>query len=294
MRPLWADATGLPTKHAVSAAYRVADLIDPAGSHVGDARETYWRVATGGLLPPADLAIGEALLLDVGLAVQIEGVLHRTEHLDELMTSDADFFASAALLGAAELIGSFSNPPNLAEFRTRVAECVDDEGHGDETATVVVAKFDDALRKLVGDIGEEHVVTEARRELWDAGHERLARAVRHVSRVSDAYGYDVAAPRVNGPDRLLEVKTTTQVIDTGASIFISRHEAEVGSRNPSWALVVCEVQDIALRQARTVGWLPYRDIEPHLPHDADSGRWESASLRLPLDSVSDGIPSAFL
>lgn len=294
MRPLWADSTGLPTKHAVNAAFRVADLIDPAGSQVGDARETYWRAATGGLLPPADLAIGEALLLDVGLAVQIEGVLHRTQQLDDLMASDADLFASAALLGAAELIGSLAGTPDLEQFRARVAECVEDDEYGDETTSVVVAKFDDALRKLVGDIGEEHVVAEARRELRDAGHERLAGAVRHVSRISDAYGYDVAAPRVNGPDRLLEVKATTQVIETEATIFISRHEVEVGSTNPSWALVVCEVQDLDLRQARTVGWLRYRDIEPYLPHDGDSGRWESASLRLPLETVSDGIPSAFL
>ena len=73
----WCDTDGLPTSHVLNAAARVA-AIDPAGSHLGDARETYWHTATGAVLSPDDLAMGEALLVDAGLALLIDGVLHRT------------------------------------------------------------------------------------------------------------------------------------------------------------------------------------------------------------------------
>ncbi len=41
------------------------------------------------------------------------------------------------------------------------------------------------------------------------GRSDLARDVRRVSLLSDQLGYDVNAPRVAGPPRLLEVKATT-------------------------------------------------------------------------------------
>lgn len=290
----WADANGVPTKHAIDAAVRVAALIDPGGSSVRDARETYWHVPTGATIPPDDLAMGEALLIDLGLATVAGDVLRRTEELEALIAGDEDLVVSSVLLSAARLLDRPVSAEVRAAFRSRVTETLRDTQHRDATIAVAMTVFDATRRILVGDIGEEHVVREARRELVDAGHERLAFGVRHVSRVSDAYGYDITAPRINGSARLLEVKSTTDVGDKEVTVFISRHEADVGARHDEWALVVCHVQDLDHRVARTVGWLRYAKIAPRLPMNAAGGRWESASLSIPLTLMSEGIPSAFL
>jgi hypothetical protein len=290
----WSDPNGIPTKHAIEAAVRVAALIDPGGSPVRDARETYWHVPTGATIPPVDLAMGEALLVDLGLATVIGGVLRRTEQLEALLAGDEDLLVGSMLVSATQLLDRPVSPEVQAAFGSRATETVRDPQHRDATIAVSMSLFDAARRILVGEIGEEHVVREAQRELVDAGHERLAMSVRHVSRISDAYGYDITAPRINGPARLLEVKSTTDVGDGEVKVFISRHEADVGAQHDEWAMVVCHVQDLDQRIARTVGWLRYQHIQPRLPTNLPGSRWESASLSIPLDLLSEGIPSAFL
>ena len=57
--------------------------------------------------------------------------------------------------------------------------------------------------------GEDLVVDAARAELQQLGHADLACSLCRVSLTSDQLGYDVTAPRVGGPPRLLEVKTST-------------------------------------------------------------------------------------
>jgi hypothetical protein len=291
----WADRDGLPTKHALTAATRVASLIDPAGSRVLDAHETYWHVATGGTLPPADLALGETLLLDCEFAQVVDGVLHRTTHLDELLAGGPDVMLVALLLAGVEVSHrSTGLPVRPAAVRSRVRDCVEDERFTTESIAAMLGRFDATYRTQVGDVGEFHVLQELRMELVDAGHEQLARTVRHVSRISDGYGYDIAAPRVHGPDRLIEVKSTTHIDKGNAVVFISRHEADVGSRHTNWALVLCEVLDVEGSLATTIGWLRYADIESALPADSDTARWESASIRLSINDLADGLPSAFL
>ena len=70
----------------------------------------------------------------------------------------------------------------------------------------------------------------------------LTWAVRHLSLESDQLGYDVSAPRIGGPSRLIEVKATTVPAETIA-VYLSRNEAETGLRYPDWSLVVCSVTD---------------------------------------------------
>ena len=55
------------------------------------------------------------------------------------------------------------------------------------------------------------------------GHHDLARAVRRVSLVSDQLGYDIRAPHIERPPRLLEVKATTSVANDVFSCFVSRN-----------------------------------------------------------------------
>jgi hypothetical protein len=291
---IWAEASGLPTKHAVLAAMRVAALIDPRGSPKVDARETYWHVASGGVLSPSDLAMGETFLIDLGLVVPVDGVLHRTQQLDDLLDGDENFAVAVLLALSTNLIPL----PTLVElkqgFYERFAECIEDEQQQADALTVVVSKFDAAYRAMVGDIGEEHVLAEVKAELANAGHDRLARKVRRVSLISDGYGFDITAPRLCGDDHLLEVKSTTFINDGTVTIFISRHEADVGAQRENWMLVVCHVLDVDHRQAQTLGSLGFGSIQAQLPTDTPNGRWESAALTIGLQALSPGLPSPYL
>src|SRR6476469_8872116 len=79
--PDWAGANGLPSVHVIQAAMRAASLIDADGSHRGDALESYWRQATGGVFSPDALATGERLLIDTGLVRERDERLYATQTL---------------------------------------------------------------------------------------------------------------------------------------------------------------------------------------------------------------------
>jgi hypothetical protein len=289
---IWADAAGLPTKHAIRSALQVAALIDPDGSRVADARETYWHVASGAVLPPDDLAAGERLLLDLGLAVVIDGMLFRTAVLDDLLEGDAPSAAASVLLAS---LGDVADAQTVDdELRLRLEDFGLSDEQINDAAAAAVAKFDATYRTLVGDIGEEIVVAEARAELVAAGRDDLARSVRRVSLVSDAYGYDVVAPRLHGADRLLEVKATATPVDDEMVVFLSRHEANVGVTRSNWMMVVCQVQDVDTRRGAVLGWLPFESIKRYMPTDGDNSRWEAASIRISLGDIVPGLPSAFI
>jgi len=289
---VWTDADGIPTQHAVAAALRVAALIDAGGSRVVDARETYWHVASGAVLPPDDLAIGEALLLDLALVVVRNGVLSRTAELDALLEGDEVLVAASVLLAGVDTTG-VDPRAGEDELRARLERIgLNDEQTSDAIATAA-AKYDATYHTLLGDIGEDIVAAEARAELIAAGRDDLARAVRRVSLISDTYGYDIVAPRVHGPDRLLEVKATTASEDV-ITVFLSRHEADVGATRDNWMLVVCEVQDVDNRHGTVVGWVPFESIRKDMPTDGHTGRWESTSVRLSRGDVVAGLPGAFV
>lgn len=291
--PTWAVAPGLPTAHTLRAALRVAATIDPGGSRVADTRESYWHAATGGILPPGDLSRGEDLLLDLGFAYRVGDVLHLAPALVALLDGTVEEACRVLVLAAADLAVS-QDPTRVAEISSAAeALCPDDEGN--ETATAAFGRFDDRLRRLVGEIGEEIVVAVARRELLLLGREDLARETRRVSLESDHYGYDIVAARLSGMPRLLEVKSTTAQIaptEPRVEIFLSRNEAEVGLRERDWSLVLCHVDDIENRDGKIVGWLFARELTDLLPNDAESGRWESARLSIPVGRFREGLPGA--
>jgi hypothetical protein len=83
--PPWALATGLPSRHAAHAALHVAAIVDGLGSRAVDAQESYWHHATGGTFSPSDLRLGERLLLDAGLLLDIGGTFLPTVDLRELL-----------------------------------------------------------------------------------------------------------------------------------------------------------------------------------------------------------------
>jgi len=292
-RPAWADPNGLPTAYCIASAMQVATAIDAEGSLVKDARETYWHMATGALHPPADLERGEVLLEDLGLVERRDQRLFLTPVLRVLLTGSLEAATALMIVRACE--GMADNDSDLmdAEGLAEALEaCVPDVAQRDECVRVALGKFDDARRRLVGEIGEEVVHEAARRELAELGHATHASAVRRVSLESDGYGYDIVAPTVHGVPRLLEVKASTSVGDS-VVVYLSRHEATVGLREPAWSLLVCEVTDVELRAGNVLGWLPARSIAAQFPIDQEGGRWESVQLTLAVDSLHPGMPSPY-
>jgi hypothetical protein len=184
------------------------------------------------------------------------------------------------------------DPLGNDETSAAIAALVPDPERREELLFALGQHFDDTHRRLVGEIGEDLVVDVARAELLQLGHADIACSVRRVSLTSDQLGYDVTAPRVGGPSRLLEVKTTTAAqVGATVAIHLSRNEAHTGHRLAEWALVICAIDDLELRQGRIVGWCPYDAIVEALPHDTTTGRWEQACLELSVKGLMPELPS---
>lgn len=282
--PRWANADGLPSIHVSQAALHTASLIDADGSPLGEARESYWHKATGGVFAPADLTIGEALLKDTGLIVEREGHLFLTPPLEEMLDGSLEDAISNLALEALCLL-----PPQVPDLGKSLADLVPDAQRREELLLARAQRFDDRARQLIGEIGEELVVAAARGELAELGREDLARQVRRVSLESDMLGYDVKAPRITGNPRLLEVKATTRANEPFV-VHISRNEATTGAKFSAWAMVVCRINDIAARSGEICGWCPATVFSGRLPQDAPGGSWEQAAIELWPNELHPGLP----
>ena len=131
---------------------------------------------------------------------------------------------------------------------------------------------------------------EARAELRGMGRSDLARDVRRVSMPSDQLGYDVNAPRITGPPRLLEVKAaTSNAVHSSVTVHLSRNEADTGATFPDWALVVCVVDNVDQRLGRIAGWCAANVLGDLLPHDGAVGRWDQASVEISLQRLLPGL-----
>jgi hypothetical protein len=289
--PPWASASGLPTAHAVRAAIHVAATLDERGSRVVDAHESYWHKATGGIFAPPDLARGQVLLVDCGLVEERDGTLYPRSELQQILAGALDE-AIATIYGRAVAQHEATAAWSAEEASTELVALIPDAARREELLLALGRRFDDARRRLIGAIGEEIIVAALRAELNGLGYPELARAVRHLSLESDQLGYDVAAPRVGGSDRLIEVKAVTGFAGGTTTVHLSRNEAEVGLGFRDWALVLCHVTDLDRREGGVVGWQPASALAPGLPVDSSSGRWEVAALELVVDAMLPGLPPA--
>lgn len=151
-----------------------------------------------------------------------------------------------------------------------------------------------AMRKEIGDAGEELSVEFERQRLRSQGHDELAEAVRWIARESDAYGFDILscagddhAPLEPNDQIAIEVKSTTLPVIERFPLFISVHEWEVLSGlGPRGVLHLWPAID--------PGPPPRSDVErpivcapgelaQHLPAPPTCGEpcgWQSAELRV--------------
>lgn len=284
----WASTTGLPTLHAITAALHVAKVVGDYRARILDTRESYWRRAAGGTFSPADLRIGEALLIDCGFIEQRDEFLLVKRNLQCLL--DSDPVEITAVLCAAALDGDSVVDRESAEFLAELSELIPHSERRTELTLGFARLFDDSYLKVVGSIGEEIVMQYAREELKSFGHPELAAKVRQVSLYDDTAGYDILAPCLDLSGRLLEIKSTTRASDP-LTCFLSRNEADTGLENTNWALVACLVEDVENRTGQVIGWMSGVSVGEHLPADAVHGAWESVRLSIPRAWFVGGLPS---
>lgn len=292
--PPWSRLDGVPTAHVARAAAHVAAVLDENGSRVVDADESYWRRATGGLYAPPDLHLGQRLLIDLRLVEHRDGMLYPTPKLRNLVERPDDESAAALALCAAEqAVDPAAPPPSTEALGATLDELIDDPVRREQTLIALGLRFDDAHRRLLGEIGEELVVTAARSELDSLGYAHLATKVRRISLETDQAGYDITAPRIIGSARLLEVKATTATAASEIGVHLSRNEYDTGRRYPNdWALIICRITDVEAHHGEIIGWTTAAAIEAITPTDAPGGQWESALLTLDVESLLPGLPAS--
>ena len=204
-----------------------------------------------------DLSGSASLLLDSGLA-KIDSFVTIKPSL-AILGSKADLIS---LKGIARLL-LMSRPPNwlraaVAEGRI-VPEFIPQadleaiEWLGDELEDILVTAhqqvygaIDEQLRKQLGDIGELAIMSALRRD----GHDP-----RHVSLVSDHFGYDI---ELNEENDVLGLEVKAAVNATAVRAFISRNEFEVAKRMGNrWKLVQVTFSSRVIASGRAT----YEDVE---------------------------------
>jgi hypothetical protein len=264
---------------------QVALILGPEGSLQVEASESYWKRSGGGEFGPVDFSLGEQLLLDTGIIERRGPSLVPLIDLGILLDGDQSdvvaFFCSRISL---DHVDSETSDRGLEDL-------IPDSKRRAEVLGAMSRKFDDTIMKLVGQIGEEIVVSQCRQDLRKLGRADLARKVRQVSLEDDGAGYDIVAPRISGVSRKLEVKATTSD-DDPLTFYVSRNEATVGLGDRSWALVVCVNINVADRRGEILGWIPGHRLSQDLPQDSMRGSWQSAKLTIPREELNPEMPSA--
>ena len=259
--------------------------------------------ATGGLYRADDLSRGQALLQRAGL-VEASEEWYAPSRECVLLRELPDDVAAEILL---QLV-LFSDPPlwlfaavnengirweNVPEKdEASLRQSIEDADRREALLLNLGRTVDERARSELGQAGEQHVVDECRSHLVQRGRDDLAREVRQVSRLSDQLGYDVTSPDTAGRRHRIEVKTTTGVggSDATVSFYISRNEAMVGQSDSCWALVAVR-KDIVTGKFEIVGWCHADAFARALPSDpTDWGRWSSSRISMQEQLLCSGLP----
>lgn len=154
-----------------------------------------------------------------------------------------------------------------------------------DTPGKFLRKFEDQILKEIGLRGEEAVVKAYESQLPEEMHEKIS----HVSLRNDAAGFDIVCPSAsNASSRvLLEVKSTVRPGDH-FRFFISRREADIGSKNSDWRIVFVEIRE---DKERVLGYVAFEQIEGDLPIDPGArGSWASCEILMPKSLIRPGLP----
>lgn len=298
----------IPTRHLLDAALQAGRVFDLDGTEATVVLNSYFRLPTGGIHHPDDLVRGQKLLESLGLVELHNNMYFPTKRLRELIQLEREEAHEI-------LLACYMNrePPPWLSLATGFLS-FDESGEGisvaaeliptieTETLQVILPdadrreaflmalgiKHEAEAKSQLGELGEVYVVAETKREFETLGRPDLAERVRRVSAISDQLGYDVVAPTLGDSKRRMEVKTTRK-LGHNVEFFITRNEAEVAQRDPTWSLVICRVEKDDT--VDILGWCAGSAIECYLPTDRNPrGRWTVSHISLSISALEPGLP----
>lgn len=260
-----------------------------------EVRASYRSTVSGGLLSSDGLRKAERWLVDQRW-LETDGVTVIASDRCRALPDEEEQVARELVLAAIpdlmptwlRAVGAQGEVrPELVpeQVATVLADMFDPEER-DAVLLATALKYDEEAQRAVGDAGEEAVVTASSAFLKGEGRLDLARRVRRVSLISDALGYDILAPNLDGQDCRLEVKCYR---GRHPRFYITRNEFEVGLTLRRWYLVLCKF--IPDSPAKVVGWTTLSTLRSKVPIDRDgSVTWQVVRVRLRESDLRPGLP----
>lgn len=194
-----------------------------------------------------------------------EGLIEKVDDRLRVVATDVPAWLMQGMLGGSKIFWE-------------IFEEIDKKGK-------IKRKIDLELLATIGLDGEMEVIKKLKQELPPP----TATKIKHISLKDDSAGFDISSPSISQHDLycLLEVKTSSRPGDD-FRFYISRNEARVASQNENWRLVA------VLREStsyKVLGHLRFAHFSDALPVDSSPrGKWESASVILPIDLIVPGLP----
>lgn len=145
------------------------------------------------------------------------------------------------------------------------------------TVRQIHGRIDLEKRALTGAAGEKALM--AFLEL------RWPGAASHVAESNDGFGYDIAFFH-SGVEWHLEVKSSVR--RGRLTVYLSRHEFEVGRSDPNWRLIIVGLTpDLRMHSLSTA---PFPAVVCRAPADSCfESKWQSASFQLPAEELVKGL-----
>ena len=177
-------------------------------------------------------------------------------------------------------------PEMLPEQVEQVLGDLFDAEERDAMLRAAAIKYDGSALKSAGDAAERVVFFACRAFLEEQDRLDLARSVRRVSLISDALGYDIAAPNLAGRECRLEVKSYR---GRYPNFYITRNEFEVGQTLSRWYIVLCRSRDGLVPSI--VGWTTASTLNVRMPIDRERwAKWQVARVRIEESQLQPGLP----
>ena len=286
----------LPTPFRIASAHRCAKLIGSTTARADAVQISFQSATTQGIYRSQDLIVGQDLLAQLGWLARSDDDIVPSDGLQEFASCqphEAVEFVVARILELERpvwLSAAVRNEAISQEYvpgtaSTQLSAIIPDPERREALLLAAGNRFDQDELDETGRLGEIAVLEACRGFLRSRGRSELAHHVRHVSLISDALGYDIVSPTLEGDSVRLEVKTTS--LRSNNSAFLTRLEASVGSRDRNWRLILCSRSGEAIR---IIGFCSYDALVDQLPQDRPPGAWSAVKLTLHSDSLIEGLP----
>jgi len=273
----------LPANSIVQAAIRWFHLLRV--STLGQASSTIRADASYTDLTQTQYASGLELLRSLEFLSEVRsGTLDLSPEVRELPDEQARQVLFQRILARSEpawLRDADVLIPDPDEVPQDAESLADTLGLSHDTAYLSIrslhGKIDQAERSRLGLAGEQ--------ELVDLLEQRWPGSTTHVSQISDGFGYDILFRHADISWHL-EVKTTTR--RGRLIIHLSRHEQEVGLRDPFWRLIVLGLNSSL--KIKAIATVRQNELWKRSPRDVSAeGKWESASHEIAVHNLQRGL-----